>query len=103
MPCHKVEVTEYQCAKCSHKWIKRKEGPKPKRCSNCKRWDWEEGYLSRIQKQLRRDLLKIEEVKEKYPTFFDYTAFFSIPTDICATFLGIWPRSQLCAALFVGK
>src|SRR5215831_18613035 len=41
MPCRKIEVTEYQCAKCSYKWInwiKGKEGPKPKRCSNCKRW-----------------------------------------------------------------
>ena len=46
----------------SNKWINRvngKEGSKPRRCAKCKKWDWE-GYLS-FEKQLRRDLLKIEE------------------------------------------
>jgi hypothetical protein len=95
MPSRKVEVIEYECAKCSYKWINRingKESPKPKRCAECKRWDWEEGYLSRIQKQLRRDLLKIEDNQIKYPTFFGDTAFISIPADICATFLSVYPR-----------
>ena len=83
MPCHKIIVTEYQCAKCSYRWINwidGKEGPKPKRCAKCKRWDWDEGYLSRIEKQLRRDLLKIEESEIKYSTI-DYTGLYSIPTD----------------------
>jgi hypothetical protein len=95
MPCHKIEVTEYQCAKCWYRWINwqnGKEGPKPKRCSRCKRRDWEEGYLSRMQKQLRRDLLKIEGNQIKYATVFGDTAFISIPADICATFLSIYPR-----------
>jgi hypothetical protein len=95
MPFRKVEVTEYQCAKCSYKWVNRingKEGAKSKRCPECKRWDWEEGYLSRTQKQLRIDLLKIEKNQVKYSTVFGDTAFFPIPTDICAAFLGIWPR-----------
>jgi len=95
MPCRKIEVTEYQCAKCAYKWInwiKGKEGPKPKRCSNCKRWDWEEGYLSRIEKQLRLDLLKIENNQIKYPTVVGETGLYSIPTDICTTFFGISPR-----------
>ncbi|MGC2574951.1 MAG: hypothetical protein WA364_25850, partial [Candidatus Nitrosopolaris sp.] len=68
MPSRKVEVTEYECAKCSYKWINwinDKEGPKPKRCSRCKRSNWEEGYLSRIEKRLRLDLLKIEYSKIK--------------------------------------
>jgi hypothetical protein len=95
MPSHKVEVIEYECAKCSHKWINwtnGKEGPKPKRCSRCKRSNWEEGYLSRIEKRLRLDLLKIEYSKIKYPTWIGDSGFCSIPTDICATFLGIFPR-----------
>jgi hypothetical protein len=95
MPSRKVEVIEYECAKCSYKWIKRingKEGPKPKRCAECKRSDWEEGYLSSVEKQLRRDLLKIEKNQIKYVTVFGDTAFFSIPTDICGAFLSIWPR-----------
>ncbi|MGA9151704.1 MAG: hypothetical protein WBZ36_14095 [Candidatus Nitrosopolaris sp.] len=92
MPSRKVEITEYECAKCSYKWINRINGPKPKRCSKCKRWDWEEGYLSRNEKQLRLDLLRIEDNKIKYPTMFGDTGFCSIPTDICDTFLGIFPR-----------
>lgn len=95
MPCRKIEVTEYECVKCSYKWINwnnGKEGPKPKRCSNCKRSDWEEGYLSRIEKQLRRDLLKIEDNKIKYPTWIGDTGIYSIPTEICVTFLNIYPR-----------
>jgi hypothetical protein len=94
MPCRKISVTEYKCAKCKHRWVNwanGKEGPKPKRCAKCKRWDWDEGYLSRIEKQLRRDLLKIEENKIEHPTV-EGTGFYSIPTDICATFLSIYPR-----------
>ena len=92
MPSRKVEITEYECAKCSYKWINRINGPKPKRCSKCKRSNWEEGYLSGIEKRLRLDLLKIEDNKIKYPTLIGDTGFCSIPTDICATFLGIFPR-----------
>jgi hypothetical protein len=95
MPSRKVEVIEYECAKCSYKWINwthGKERPKPKRCSKCKKWDWDEGYLSPIEKQLRLDLLKIEDNKIKHPTVFGDTAFYPIPTDICATFFGIFPR-----------
>jgi len=43
-------------AKCGYKWINRingKEGPKPKRCAKCKKWDWEEGYLSPLEKRIR--------------------------------------------------
>jgi predicted metal-binding protein len=94
MPCHKIEVTEYQCAKCWYRWINwqnGKEGPKPKRCSRCKRRDWEEGYLSSGEKQLRRNLLNIEKNQVKYSTVFG-AAFFPIPTNICANFLSICPR-----------
>jgi hypothetical protein len=39
----KVEVNEYQCAKCGYKWINRvndKDGPIPKRCAKCKMYNW---------------------------------------------------------------
>jgi hypothetical protein len=94
VPFRKVEVTEYQCAKCSYKWINRingKEGPKSKRCPKCKKWDWDEGRLSRVGKRLRRDLLKIEVNEIKYRTI-DGTGLYPIPTDICAKFLSISPR-----------
>jgi hypothetical protein len=90
-----IEVTEYECAKCSYKWINRingKDGPKPIRCAKCKRWDWEEGYLSNIEKRLRRDLLRIESVETMHPTMFGETGVNIAPTDLCATFLSIYPR-----------
>ena len=64
----------------------------PKRCAKCKRWDWDEGYLSCIEKRSRRDLLKIEVNEINYTTLFGDTAFSSVPTCICATFLSISPR-----------
>jgi hypothetical protein len=98
MPCRQVEVTEYECAKCGHKWINRingKEGPIPKRCAKCKRWDWDEGYLSRLEKRLRRDILKIEVNEIRFPAALGGTELYSIPTDICATFLSIVPRATV--------
>jgi hypothetical protein len=95
VPCHIIEVTEYECAKCSYKWINRingKDGRKPLRCAKCKRWDWEEGFLSIIEKRLRRDLLRIESVETPHPTMFGKTGISIAPTDLCATFLSIYPR-----------
>jgi hypothetical protein len=95
VPCHIVEVTEYECAKCSYKWINRingKDGQKPIRCAKCKRWDWEEGFLSIIEKRLRRDLLRIESVETPHPTMFGKTGISIAPTDLCASFLSIYPR-----------
>lgn len=36
-----INVTQYTCEKCGHKWIPRKKG-KPKVCPVCKRMDWQE-------------------------------------------------------------
>ena len=94
VPSHKVEVTEYECAKYGHKWINRingKEGSMPRRCAECKKWDWDEGKLSRNEKRLRRDLLKMEVNEIEYRKI-DGTGLYPIPTDICATFLSISPR-----------
>jgi len=95
VPYRIIEVTEYECAKCSYKWINRingKDGRKPIRCAKCKRWDWEEGFLSIIEKRLRRDLLRIESVETPHPTMFGKTGISIAPTDLCATFLSIYPR-----------
>lgn len=53
MPTQKIEVLEYECTKCSYRWINRvngKDGPKPKRCAKCKRSGWEEGLMSEDEK-----------------------------------------------------
>jgi hypothetical protein len=93
MPSRKVMATEYQCAKCGYRWINRrngKEGSKPKRCAKCKKWDWDEGYKSRTEKQLTRCLIKIEEDDTRYSEIDD--TIYEIPTDICTTFLTVYPR-----------
>jgi len=95
MPCHKIEVIECECAKCSYKWINRingKDGRKPIRCAKCKRWDWEEGYISISEKRLRRDLLRIESVETTHTTMFGETRINIAPTDLCTSFLSIYPR-----------
>ena len=89
------EVTEYECARCSYKWINRingKDGRKPIRCAKCKRWDWEEGYISISEKRLRRDLLRIESVETTHTTMFGETRINIAPTDLCTSFLSIYPR-----------
>lgn len=97
MPFRLIQVTEYECAKCGYNWINRingKEGRKPKRCARCKKWDWEEGYLSRLEKPIRRDILEVEDNPIRYSTL-EGTGLYSIPTDLCATFLSIYPRPTL--------
>jgi hypothetical protein len=65
--------------------------PKPKRCPKCKKWDWDEGYLSRLEKWLRGDIVKAQNREIKCPSLVGTTTY-SLPTDICATFLSVVPR-----------
>jgi hypothetical protein len=93
VPSKKVMVTQYECAKCKYKWINwrnGKEGPKPKRCAKCKKWDWDEGYKSRTEKQLTRCLIEMEEDDTRYSEIDNIV--YEIPTDICTTFLTVYPR-----------
>lgn len=56
LPTTRIEVDEYECAKCGHKWISRVNGqdrPKPTRCAKCKNWDWERGYLTAKEDRLQ--------------------------------------------------
>ena len=60
MPIAKIEVDEYECAKCGYKWISRINGinkPRPIRCAKCKLWDWNEGYID-YSERLSRDRIR---------------------------------------------
>ena len=49
MPIIKIEVDEYQCLLCGHRWINRvnsKDGSIPERCAKCKRYGWNGGESS---------------------------------------------------------
>jgi hypothetical protein len=67
LPVYKIEVIEYECAKCGYKWINRIngiDGPRPSRCAKCKRWDWEEGRMDSDEKWLRNTLRR--RIPENY-------------------------------------
>ena len=48
--------------------------------------------MSTIEKRLRRDLLRIESVETSHPTMFGERGFNIAPSDLCASFLSIYPR-----------
>jgi len=45
MPEQEIKVIEYECSRCSYKWIARKNGKdkpkKPSFCPKCKTWMWD--------------------------------------------------------------
>lgn len=46
MTITKIEVSEYECVFCGHKWINRVngvDGPIPEKCAKCKRSHWNKG------------------------------------------------------------
>jgi hypothetical protein len=45
-----------------------------------------------MEKRLRRDLLRIESVETSHPTMFGERGVNIAPTELCATFLSIYPR-----------
>ena len=64
MPITKIEVNEYECARCGHKWINRvngKDGQIPKYCAKCKRTSWK-GEMSPKENGLRRRIQGYNEL-----------------------------------------
>ena len=68
MPIHNIQVKEYGCSWCGHKWINRvngKDGPIPGRCAQCKRRNWNEGEAEKISPEengLRRRIKGFEKL-----------------------------------------
>jgi hypothetical protein len=68
MPTTRIEVDEYECAKCGYKWISRvngKDRPKPTRCAKCKNWEWEKGYLTEKEQELQATIRYLFSYKFK--------------------------------------
>jgi hypothetical protein len=66
MPITRIEVDEYECAKCGYKWISRINGlnkPRPIRCAKGKRWDWNEGYIDSLERWTR------DRIRRKFGRF----------------------------------
>ncbi len=63
----KVEVIEYECIKCRYKWINRVngvDGPIPKRCSKCKRLNWNRGSPTPKEIGMRRRIRSLKQIYE---------------------------------------
>jgi hypothetical protein len=97
MPIHRIEITEYECARCSYKWVNRingKDGPVPIRCAKCKRTSWNRNGLIKGQENgLRRRI-------RGYKKLYEYASFFSSDKihwseDLAEKFLNLSPRPTI--------
>ena len=97
MPIHRIEITEYECARCGYRWVNRingKDGPVPIRCAKCKRTSWNRNGLIKNQENgLRRRI-------RGYKKLYDYPSFYSgdkiyWSTDLAEKFLSLSPRPTM--------
>jgi hypothetical protein len=99
MPIQKIEVSEYECARCGYKWINRvngQDGPIPQKCAKCKRSGWNGGendLITPTERGLRRQIKYFEML-------YDNVSFYSSteidwPKGLCEKFLKINPRPTL--------
>ena len=99
MPIQRIEVLEFECARCGYKWINRvngHDGPIPQKCARCKRSGWnggEKDLISPTERGLRRQIKYFERL-------YEYTGFYgSIEIDwpkwLCERFLNINPRPTI--------
>jgi hypothetical protein len=87
LPVHKIQVHEYECAICGCKWIRHRSGKdlgRPKKCSRCKRVDWDEGPMSIREKYLRNRLIQLEGVVAGNPLRGRHR---KQPNELCKKFL----------------
>ena len=102
MPIHKIEVSEYECMHCGHKWINRingKDGDVPIKCAKCKRkyWNgWDQEYpkgnpITPKERSLRMRLHKFEGTLNRalgHGTQYR-------PNELCNKFLDLNPRPTM--------
>jgi hypothetical protein len=104
MPIHEIQVKEYECIHCGHKWInydrvKGKDAPMPKKCAKCKRMNWNgKGEGSNYdpilpnERSLRVKLYKYEGYLNEYKGV-EGTQY--RPNELCSVFLNLNPRPNI--------
>ncbi len=100
MPIHKIQVYEYECVHCHHKWINRingQDGPIPKNCAKCKRQNWkggdqiDEDLITPGERSLRMRLYKFEGTLNRcMGEGREYR-----PNALCEAFLNVNPRPSM--------
>jgi len=97
MPMNKLEVIEYQCIKCGYKWINRVngvDGPIPKRCSKCKRLNWNRGSPTPKEIGLRRRIGSLKSIYE-YQSLVVWRDKIHWPEELTEKFLNLDPRPTI--------
>lgn len=100
MPIHKIQVLEYECARCGYKWINRingKDGPIPKNCAKCKRRYWKsedqvhEDITTPAERGLRMRLYRFEGTLNRcLGEGRQYR-----PNELCEKFLNVDPKPNI--------
>ena len=99
MPIQKIEVSEYECARCGYKWINRingHDGPVPQKCAKCKRLGRNRGrkeLISPTERGLRRQIKYFERLYDN-PGFY-WSIEIDWPKGLCEKFLDMDPRPTI--------
>ena len=99
MPIERIQVLEYECARCGYRWINRvngHDGPVPKKCAKCKRSGWNGGendLITPTEMGLRRRIKYFERLYEYAPLYCGITIDW--PNGLCEKFLDINPRPTI--------
>ena len=99
MPIERIQVLEYECARCGYKWINRvngHDGPIPQKCAKCKRSGWnggEKDLITPTEMGLRRRIKYFETLYEYAPLYCGITIDW--PNGLCEKFLDIDPRPTI--------
>jgi hypothetical protein len=96
MPMAKVEVMEYECIKCCYKWINRVDGvdgPIPKRCSKCKKLNWNRRTTTPKEIGFRRRISSLKTIYE-YQSFY-WSDKIYWPEGLTQQFLNLDPRPTI--------
>jgi hypothetical protein len=101
MPIQKIEVLEYECARCGYKWINRvngHDGPVPQKCARCKRSGWNGGEKDLITPRemgLRRRIKYFEILYDNVSSYSFWSTEMDWPKGLCEKFLKAQNRIEL--------
>jgi hypothetical protein len=99
MPIQRIEVSEYECARCGYRWINRingHDGPVPQKCAKCKRLGWNGGrkeLISPSERGLRRQIKYFGRLYDNAGFYFSVEIEW--PKGLCEKFLKISPRPTI--------